>query len=572
MMLMMWALDAVANPSVPPRHPAPVPPGPRVHHLGYFSDQPIRIQWTAGPSLPPPRRGSLRDARGRIVARAKFGPPRLDPRARVAVSEVQFDGVKPGTYTVRIGKVRQALIVSNAPYASTVTTMLRSYYLQRCGVEIDDAVTGLAHAPCHVNDGVVEDSTIQTGTQVASHGGWHDAGDFGKYVAPLAHTLARLLTLHERNPTLAGDGTLRIPESDNGRSDLVDEVWVGLDWLMTAQREDGAVYRKLSGQQWPGMASPDTDTQPRYLFGVSTPETAKFAGVLALAARVLGPSDPKRATRCLNAAQRAWQWLDAQPDQTIDRGPHDDKGSGGYLASDIDREAALRTDQDDRLYAAIQLALASGRSDWDEAIRQRLPTDGSLRVTLAEWKDLSSLALVDLVRHAPERLQDVVPSVRQALIARAREALARAEASPHHLANHRLVWGSNKMTAEEGHLLLMGHELTQDARFLEAARWQADWAFGLNPLDRTFVTGIGPRSVAHVSHHWARTLPDGTTIPGLVVGGPNEGAQANVAAENWGVRSYADVAQSYATNENAIDYNAALIALVVELSRALGPS
>jgi len=77
------------------------------------------------------------------------------------------------------------------------------------------------------------------------------------------------------------------------------------------------------------------------------------------------------------------------------------------------------------------------------------------------------------------------------------------------------------------------------------------------------VSGVGERPVKHVSHIFARAI--GKDIPGLMVGGPNEAAQAKRAPKDKGLMSYADDAASYATNEYAIDYNAALIGLVVQL-------
>ena len=95
------------------------------------------------------------------------------------------------------------------------------------------------------------------------------------------------------------------------------------------------------------------------------------------------------------------------------------------------------------------------------------------------------------------------------------------------------------------------------------AQAQLDYLLGANPHGQTFVSGVGERPVRHVSHIFARAI--GQDIPGLFVGGANEAAQAGKAPKNLGLLSYIDDAASYATNEYAIDYNAALIGLVVQL-------
>jgi endoglucanase len=131
-------------------------------------------------------------------------------------------------------------------------------------------------------------------------------------------------------------------------------------------------------------------------------------------------------------------------------------------------------------------------------------------------------------------------------------------------ANRRIIWGSNKMAAEEGILLFHAYELTGRRSYLEGAAAQAGYLLGMNPFCKSFVTGIGANPVANVSHLFARAI--GRDIPGLLVGGPNEQAQAGIAPMNRGLRSYVDDARSYATNEYAIDYNASLITLLGLLS------
>ena len=55
-------------------------------------------------------------------------------------------------------------------------------------------------------------------------------------------------------------------------------------------------------------------------------------------------------------------------------------------------------------------------------------------------------------------------------------------------------------------------------------------------------------------------------LPGFLVGGPNPGHQDGVAyASNLPDESYADVEGSYASNEIAINWSAALVALVSSL-------
>jgi len=441
-----------------------------------------------------------------------------------------------------------AIPAAPAVYARPLRLLLRSYFLQRCGAALDDAETGLRHGACHLDDGTVlrADTAGPAGRRQAAAGGWHDAGDYGKYVATGAVTAARLLSAYEECPALFPDGQLAIPESGNGRSDLLDEVAVELAWMLRMQRADGALYRKLAGARWPDLVPPDADTQPRFLYGVSTAETAKFAAALAFAARVY-PAGPSRVYRA--AALRAWSYLEEHPDQEEDWQAGDDSGSGPYRASDTDREATLRTDVDDRWWAAAELLLTTGEARFARYAEQHA---AAVPYTLFEWKNPAPLGMLHLLA--------LEPGLRSKLLARAEASLATARRQPFGVANSRFVWGSNKMAAEEGITLWWAWRLTGRPELRAAALGQIHYLLGRNALGKCFVTGLGTNPVRHVSHIFARAVH--RDVPGLLVGGPNAQEQSGIAPRGRGALSYADDARSYATNESAIDYNAALVGLL----------
>jgi endoglucanase len=442
--------------------------------------------------------------------------------------------------------------------------MLRSYYLQRCGVAINDTESQVWHAACHLQDGLLAhaDVTGEQGERRPTTGGWHDAGDYGKYVATAAIAIARLLNLYELYPSLFPDRQLRIPESGNEISDLLDEVRVEMAWLLTLQRKDGAVYRKVSGMNWPKQSAPDNDTQPRYVYGISTPETAKFAAVAAMSARNFHSIDAAFARACLAAAQRAWHYLEQHPNVQVDWVEGDDLGSGKYLFSEVDQEEALLTDADDRLWAAVELFVTTQQERFLPYIHAQIPRFG---FTLFEWKDPSALALITYYHHATSREfnRKVTDYIQTQLEKKAEHILKIVKQSGYRIANDRFVWGSNKMTAEEGITLVHAYKLTGNIAYWQAAVDQVDYLFGRNHFGLSFVSGIGEHAVQHVCHIPSRMA--GITIPGLLVGGPNAAAQCGLAPKGLGPLSYIDHEESYATNENAIDYNASAIALIAML-------
>ena len=119
---------------------------------------------------------------------------------------IDFSNIqKHGKYLLRIGSVESTpfSIATNA-YQTTFISLLRSYYSQRCGVILEDPIPGLYHAPCHQHDHNLAhaDTLHQKGDKVNATGGWHDAGDYGKYVATTATTIARILSVYEQHPSL----------------------------------------------------------------------------------------------------------------------------------------------------------------------------------------------------------------------------------------------------------------------------------------------------------------------------------------------------------------------------------
>lgn len=502
-----------------------------------------------------------------VVLHQQPSKPFRDPETKIWLQTIDFSELKaPGSYILKQGKHQSSPFqIGETIYDNALITLLRSYYLQRCGVMLDDPMTGLYHPPCHRLDGQLSHGDFQTpeGTALAAHGGWHDAGDYGKYVATAAVTIGRILSLYEQAPGLFQDGQLSIPESGSGQPDLLDEMAFGLDWMVRMQRRDGGVYRKLSGQEWPIGKAPHEDTQPRLIYGVSTPETAKFAAAMAMAARIYQPFDSELSQTYLDAAVLAWDYLQQHPEMEEGWKAGDDSGSGKYLYSEIDNEASLKTDEDDRLWAAVELWLTTGKPSYEAHINRYLLRQD---YGLFEWKNPAPLALSDYLFVSGDRgNKKLKKKIKNKIISRADQLLDTIEKDKFRLANQRFIWGSNKMVAEEGITLLYAYQLTQKPVYRDAAIEQLDYLFGRNPFNQTFVTGLGDRPVRNVNHLFSRSK--GVHLPGLVVGGPNSDAQDNVAPKNKGILSYLDSEKSYATNEYAIDYNAALIGLIGLLSQ-----
>ena len=118
------------------------------------------------------------------------------------------------------GITARAGIGIQAP-AEKVWQALRVFYYQRCGMpkSAPYAQTGWTDGSCHL--GSLQDTdcrlynNLNSSTSRDLSGGWHDAGDYNKYVNFTFETMIDLMLAYAENPSVWGDD-YNIPESGNG--------------------------------------------------------------------------------------------------------------------------------------------------------------------------------------------------------------------------------------------------------------------------------------------------------------------------------------------------------------------
>ena len=245
-------------------------------------------------------------ADGRIVAELERSGEISLPDAR-KVTMVDFSQIKtPGWYQLETGSGQSVPFqIGDDAYLPINERLVHALYLQRSGMAVQDISSGMNRPESHMLDGQMfrADEFHKAGTQLDVVGGWYDAGDFGKYVATTTITVARLLEAYRQTPQLYSQ--TKLPGSN--KPAIIGESIYALDWLLKMQREDGAVYRKVSGARWPAKIGPWQDNQTRFIYGASTPEPAKFAASMALAARANIPLDMMYDV-VTNAAGNSWMF------------------------------------------------------------------------------------------------------------------------------------------------------------------------------------------------------------------------------------------------------------------------
>lgn len=497
-----------------------------------------------------------------------------------AVQLADFTDLKaPGRYHLVVGggDVSPTFTVAADVYRAPARAVLKAFYFWRASTELDAAHAGAwARAAGHPNTGLAFHAGSFTAaapkhtaaTSWNAPKGWYDAGDYGEYVVNGGITVGTLLAFHELYPAAIGDDT-GIPESGNGTGDLLDEVRWELDWMLAMQDDDGGVFFKLAGANWPGWITPAADVQPRYVIGKSTGSTLNFAAVMAQAGRVYASVDAAFAARCLAAARSAWAWAVAHPSAPAPTVPS--AGSGPYGDAELSDEFA---------WAAAELYITTREAAYRDDARLQAALSSPSVAGPAFWADMKNLAYYSLATRASGLPGTTVSALKAAVRAHADALVAAMQGNGYRYPLTKFEWGSTGALGNAGVLLVYAARFAGEAgdaaraaAYRNAAGQVADWLLGRNPLANSFITGVGSRSTLYPHHRPSGADGVPAPVPGLVTGGPNSGLQ-DVKAGQPGVTypancsdelpawCYSDTLESYSSNEPAINQNAPVFFLL----------
>lgn len=472
------------------------------------------------------------------------------------INVVEFsDFEDEGVYSIRsIGDdgLRSGVFkISDNPFEEVAISSLQSFYYHRCGTEVHNG-TDWGYKLCHVDDAAFYRNKNE---YKEVWGGWHDAGDYNKFSVNTSLSAALLLYLYEDLPGKLIDGQLDIPENANGVPDILDEVKWAMDWLMRMQKYNGGIYHKVSQEKWIGEYLPTTDPSERYIFEVSSAATASFAASAALAARLYSKFDAKYSDELKSSALNAWGFLEKNP-QNVPLGGFKNPPNvfGG--------EYGDTNDQDERVWAAIELYRLTGESKFLNYIKIKLDDLPRYGMQPISWRNVTSLALSSLLKlEVSEQTSGLKKEATQKLVSQANKILSVHDRNNYgNLIKHtEYYWGSNSVGLAYAYDLIKAYELTGQREYINAAYDQLHFVLGRNPVNRTQVTAIGSRSVSKPYHQLSELDGIDLPVPGMLVGGPNNNSHLDgKVISDFPAKNYEDVFKNYLVNEVAINYTAIL--------------
>ncbi len=436
-------------------------------------------------------------------------------------------------------------------YDGLLEDTFRMMYLQRCGVELSEDLAGdFAHPVCHDSKAVV----YGTDQKIDVSGGWHDAGDYGRYVVTGAKTAADLLLAYEINPSVFTDD-MDIPESGNGVSDVLDEVRFELEWMMKMQENSGGVYHKVTCANFPGTVLAQDETEELIISPVSNAATGDYAAVMAMASRAYKDVDADFAQKCLDASKKALSYIEA----------HMDKGGFKNPREIVTGEYPDSNWEDEYFWALAELYKTTGDSTYEDKIAERKPEEFSRGLG---WADVGLYGMYayltsDSVKPAQENvLKDYIRKNADILVNKMQsDAYGSTIARVY-------PWGSNMTIANNGMLFVMAQKVlgsdSSTTAYQNASQRQLAYLLGNNANGYCFVTGYGSLAPEHTHHRPSQVL--GKTMKGMLVGGPNSNLEDPYAKATLSdapiAKCYADNEQSYSCNEVTVYWNSPLVCLL----------
>ena len=466
----------------------------------------------------------------------------------------------PGTYFIRVDApgVQDSLQfqIGFGIFGKVLRDSMRYYYFQRQGIAIDEPYGEGFTRPLGTpsETGAYFQSFGSNGpTSDVSHG-WYDAGDTGKYVANSPAVIVDLLNAYSTFPWLFYDGQNNIPESGNGKPDILDEVKWELDWLLKMQdAASGGFYAiAYAGNCLPGVnpCRPDSPTAS-YIADVvngasnvrPTPETANAVAALARAAAVYQKYNPALAATYLAAAENGWSYLTANP----------------QVISSYGLTYGSNSDTDNRFWAAAELFRTTGKAVYNNYFLANYQKYAANYTAVGGAAfDTPFRAFIAYNLSPSANTTERVWFRHYYAIWRAGQLSRMTSAWRNFLLNY--YWGSNSVTLTTVPVLVLSDRAagyTSSADVLDAAKNQLNYILGINPLRHSYVVGEGADSAQTTFSgiYWAYGVY--TPPAGYMGGGPNW--YNSPWFSQFQARAYADSNVDYQVNENDIGYEDPLV-------------
>jgi hypothetical protein len=477
------------------------------------------------------------------------------------VYEADFsDFRQPGDYRIAVAGFGASypFTISEDLAAAFARTYALGIYHQRCGMALELPFTRFTHDACHTApaeiptpefktvEKTLADMTGDYNKQPGHQGprlenleaslypfvksgkvdvtqGHHDAGDYSKYTVNSAQFIHYLIFAVDAFPGVGDLDNLGLPESGDGKSDVLQLAKWETDFLAKMQDDDGGFYflvyprdRKYEGDVLPENGDPQ----------VVYPKTTAISAAAVAALAEAGSSPlfrkqfPADADRYLAGAKKGWEFLERAWAKYGRDGSYQKLTHYGNMFQGRDAfawaEAEMFLATGDEKYQKLLLA------DFDPSSHDTFQW-GWVRLSEYYGNAIRSCAFAEKSGRPGAKTLDpeLLKKCREQIMAGANDSLEWSKACaygtsfPTESKRFRVAgWYFAIPTAFD---LLVAYQLDPRPELLDAYMHNLNFEGGANPNNVTFLTGLGWRRQREIVSQYAQNSrrilpPDGIPL------------------------------------------------------------
>ncbi len=484
------------------------------------------------------------------------------------VYEADFsDFTAPGQYKLVVNGLGASLPFSIDPQIAMdfTRTYALGLYHQRCGTPNELPYTRFIHAACHTAPAGIPlpaSSFVNTWNMIASaansnpnpqqtapalnspetqlypyvrtgtvdvSGGHHDAGDYSKYTIDSAAMIHALVFAVDNFPNAGALDNLGIPESGDGKSDLLQEAKWEADFLAKMQDSDGGFYFLVYPRNRPYELNvlPDHG-DPQVVWPKTTSATAAAVAALAeIASSPLFKSEyPTAAASYLQEAQLGWGFLM----NAIAKNGKD----GAYQKLTDYGDTFMHNDE--LAWAAAAMYAATGDPAYQSQLFQWYNPDDPATLRWSWWRlyggygcaartyaFAASSGRLNASQLDPNYLAQCIAQIQAA----GDDALTRTNDSAYgtafDLESKRAETAGWYFGLDRSFDMAVAYQLNPNPAYVDAIITNMNYEAGCNPLNVSYMTGIGYKRQREIVNQYAQN--DDLVLPpsGLPLGSMQAG-------------------------------------------------
>jgi endoglucanase len=361
-----------------------------------------------------------------------------------------------GEYRLKIGDSESfPFLVGSSIFNHVADSLLLFFKVQRCG-----PTDPYLHKVCHLYD-VERIIGEEPGISADLTGGWHDAGDYIKFLSTTALATYLMIFAYEFDPIKYG-----FDRNGDGVPDILEEAKVGLDWLLRCNYSKDKLITQVQDlrDHEAGWRLPEDDSlrynRPGFL-GIGKNQIGIYTAVMSLAYRVWKEKflDEEFAGRCLTSAVNIFSLRHNAPD--IDK-----SYTGFYQDDNFLGKLAL---------GAVELYLSTGEKKYlNEASEYAHEADADYWWS---WGNVNSLAHYKLAKIDPDFIKYLEKNLN--FFNEKKDSSIFKEATGY-------TWGSTNTFLGAALQAILYKDLTASSKYDSLAVYQRDFVLGRKPLGDEF--------------------------------------------------------------------------------------